>query len=121
MNRYEYRGEIHNIKELAEISGIAPHTLRERLRRGYSVEEAVKVVATDDSIKEFADASWWEDWVGMSVSDLFEIYWRWAVSMEYCPISKQKFSRQLLGMYPQLKTVPARRDGKCLRVIRLRG
>lgn len=121
MSRYELNGKWYTPNELSEMSGIAPHTIRDRLRRGYTVEEAVKIKATQESVKEFCDASWYEDWIGMSVSGLHEIYWKWCIENGYKPIQKQGFSRQIIGMYPQLKTVPTKLGDKCGRVIRLRG
>lgn len=107
-------------EELSEISGIKPHTIRDRLRRGYSIEEAVKDKPTHDSVIEFSEASCWEDWLSMSINDLHEIYWKWSVSHGYTPISKQGFSRQLMAMYPMLKIVPTQYGDGCKRMIRLR-
>mgnify|MGYP002512933933 CR=1 FL=1 len=121
MVRHLYRDKWYTPNELSELSGIPAHTIRDRLRRGFSVEEAVKPVATKDSVKEFGAASLWEDWLGMAISDLYKIYWKWCVSHEYTPLQIQGFSRQLMGMYPMLKIVPTKRDGKYGRVIRLRG
>lgn len=121
MHKLFYRGNWYTAKELADKCGMPAHTVRDRLRRGYSVEEAVKPIATHDSVKEFADSSWYEDWIGMSISDLHEIYWKWCVSHGYTPIQKQGFSRQLMVMYPMLKTVPTKRGDGCARIIRLRG
>jgi phage/plasmid-associated DNA primase len=106
VKRYEYRGNSYTINELSFQSGIAPATLRDRLRRGYSVDQALKITATHDSIQEFTEASWWEDWIGMPMSDLFEIYWRWCVANGYAPVSKQRFSKHLFQIYPNLKVVP---------------
>ena len=119
--KYEYKGSWYSPNQLSEMSGIPAHTIRDRLRRGYSIEEAIKVVATQDSVKEFCAASLWEDWIGMSINDLFKIYWRWSVSHGYTPLQIQGFSRQLMSMYPMLKTVPTKREDKCVRIIRLRG
>lgn len=121
MSKYEYKGSWYSPNQLSEMSGIPAHTIRDRLRRGYSIEEAIKVVATQDSVKEFCAASLWEDWVGMSMNDLYKIYWRWSVSHGYTPLQIQGFSRQLMSMYPMLKTVPTKRGDKCVRIIRLRG
>ena len=118
--RYEYRGKVYSVKELSEMSGIAEATIRYRLRKGYSVSEAVKMVATNDSVFQFTEASWWEDWVGAPISGLYEIYWSWCIQNGYNPLHIQGFSRQLFQMFPNLKTVPSRVDGKCLRVIRER-
>lgn len=121
MARYELRGKWYTPNELSEISGIAAHTLRDRLRRGFSVEEAVKPVATLESVREFSEASYYQDWIGMAINDLHKIYWKWCIEHGYTPIQKQGFSRQLLSMYPMLKTVPTKKGGRCFRIIRLRG
>ena len=121
MARYELNGKWYTPNDLSEISGIPPHTIRDRLRRGYPVEEAIKVVATHNSIKEFGESSWYEDWIGMSINDLYEIYWNWCIRARYTPIHKQGFSRQLFSMYPMLKTVPTKKGNRYFRIIRLRG
>lgn len=121
MAKYQFKDSWYTTKELSEISGIAPATIRDRLRRGYSVEEAIKIVATNESVKEFCDASYFGDWIGMPISDLFKIYWRWCIQNGYTALQIQGFSRQLMSMYPNLKTVPITKDGKCYRVIRMRG
>lgn len=121
MAKHFYNGGWYTPNQLSELSGIPAHTIRDRLRRGYSVEEAVKPIATHDSVKEFSDSSWYEDWIGMSINDLHEIYWKWCVSHGYTPIQKQGFSRQLMAMYPMLKTIPTKRGDGCVRIIRLRG
>ena len=120
MARYELKGNWYTPDQLSEICGIPAHTIRDRLRRGYSVEESIRVVATLESIKEFSEASYYEDWIGMSTNDLHAIYWKWCIEHGYSPIGKQGFSRQLLSMYPMLKTVPTKKDNKCSRIIRMR-
>lgn len=121
MARHEFNGSWYTPNELSEMSGVAAHTIRDRLRRGYSVEEAIKTVATTVSVKEFCDASHWEDWLGMPIDDLYQIYWKWCVSHGYTPLSKQGFSRQLMLKYPMLKTVPTKMDSGYARIVRLRG
>lgn len=120
--KYELNGQWYTPNELSEISGIPPHTIRDRLRRGYSVEETVKMMPIRDSIRAFSEASWYEDWIGMSINALYEIYYRWCISTgyEYIEVSKQGFSRQLLSMYPNLKIVPTKKGDKCQRIIRRR-
>ena len=120
MRKYELNGSWYTPNELSEMCGIPAHTIRDRLRRGYPIEEAVKVVATQNSVREFADSSWYEDWIGMSINDLHEIYWKWCIQHGYTQISKQGFSRQLFSMYPMLKTVPTKKGDSCHRIIRLR-
>ena len=121
MARYELKGKWYTPNELSELSGVAAHTIRDRLRRGFPVDEAIKPVPTQDSIREFSEASYYHDWIGMSINDLHTIYWKWCVSHGYTPLQKQGFSRQLLSMYPMLKTVPTKKGDRCFRVIRLRG
>ena len=118
---YHYNDSWYSIQELAEMSGVRDVTIRDRLRRGYTIEQAVKQVLTDDTVEMFNAASWWEDWIGISTSYLYKIYWNWCVSNGYTPISQISFTRQLMKMYPNLKVVATRkRDGSCVRVIRER-
>ena len=119
--KYYFNDSWHTVNELAEMSGIAPHTLRDRLRRGYSIEQAIRPVVVNESVERFCEASWWEDWIGMPISDLHKIYWKWCIAYGYIPLSTQPFSRHLMQLNPQLKTVPIKQLGKYHRVIRLRG
>lgn len=115
----EYRGEHYTVEELSELSGIKPATIRDRLRRGYSVEEAMQDFPTHESVKAFTHASWWEDWLNMPISHLHKIYSDWCIENEYTPVNKQRFSMQLMRMYPNLKVTSKRvgRQSKCQRVI----
>lgn len=120
MAKYELNGRWYTIKELSDLSGIKEHTIRDRLRRGYPLEESLKVTTIHTSVKEFAEHSLYQDWIGMSISDLFKIYWRWSIQNGYSPLQKQGFSRQLMSMYPMLKVVPIKRGEMSHRVIRLK-
>lgn len=120
MAKHEFRGKLYTTKELSELSGIASATLRDRLRRGYSVEQAIRPVAVAESVEQFNEASWWEDWVGLSINELHTIYWKWCISHGYTPSTKQGFSRQIMSMYPMLKIVPTKRGEVCQRIIRMR-
>ena len=120
MKRYGYKDNMYTVKELSEISGIECHTLRDRLRRGYTIEQAVRPTPVHASIEHFCEASYWEDWLGMAINDVYEIYWKWCISNNYPAITKQGFSRQLSTIYPQLKTVPTQRADGCKRIIRTR-
>jgi hypothetical protein len=120
MNYYNYNGTAYTVNQLSEMSGIAPATIRDRIRRGYSVEQAIKMTAANDSVEQFNQASWWEDWIGMPISDLHKIYYKWCVSNEYTPIAIQGFSRHLMALNPWLKTIPIKQGGKSQRVIRKR-
>lgn len=120
MNRYFYNGQMLTIKELSEMSGIRRHTLRDRLRRGYSVEQAVQQMPTNDSVEQFCNASFYEDWIGKSVADVHYDYWQWCVTNDYHPLGVQPFSRHLFQMYPILKTVPSKIGDKSIRIVRMR-
>lgn len=118
---YHYNDSWHSVNELSEMSGVKPATIRDRLRRGYSIEQAVKPILVDESVEMFNEASWWEDWIGMSTLYLYKIYWNWCVSQRYTPLSQISFTRQIMSMYPNLKVVPTRKkDNVCSRVIRER-
>lgn len=124
MQIHQYRGGAYTIAELSELSGIAPATIRDRLRRGYSVEKAIQFSPIHDSVEEFDDCSNWWDWDGLPVDTLHQIYWKWCLKNGYQPISKQGFSRQIMKMHPTLKIVPNRiNQGDCCvykRIIRMR-
>ena len=121
MKHYELKGSWYTIDDLSEMSGIPSHTLRDRLRRGYSVDEAVKVVPTHDSVKAFCDASLYTDWIGIPMEELHRTYWKWCLQNGFSPITKQGLSRQIMNLYPMLKTIPTKRGDRCYRIIRLRG
>lgn len=120
MKHYELNGSWYTISELSDMSGIKAHTLRDRLRRGYSIEEAIKALPTDEGVLAFNEASWWEDWIGKPVDYVYDLYWNWCVARNYTPLSKQGFSRHIFKLYPMLKTVPTKQGNKCHRIIRLK-
>lgn len=120
MKMYELDNQLHSIEELAFMSGIEKATIRDRLRRGYSVQQAISMSPINDGVIEFCDSSWYEDWIGMSTKYLHEIYWKWCISCGYEPLNQQAFTRQILKIYPNLKTVPTRLSTGCCRVIRER-
>lgn len=121
MAKYEFKGGWYTPNQLSEMSGISAHTIRDRLRRGYEVEEAIKMLPIQESIKEFCEASYYPDWIGMAMSDLYEIFFKWCISNGHELVSKQTFTRHIMSMYPMLKIVPTKRGDKCYRIIRLRG
>ena len=120
MARYELKGHWYTPNDLSELSGIPAHTIRDRLRRGYTVEEAIKDIPTHDSVKDFCEASYYEDWIGMSIEQLHNVYYKWCIQHGYTPLQKQGFSRQIMKMYPMLKTVPTSKNNMCARIIRMR-
>ena len=120
MNYYNYKGEPHTAKQLSELSGIPAATIRDRIRRGFSVEQAMTMCPSNDGVQEFCEASLWEDWLNHSISDVHSIYYRWCLSNGYTPLGIQGFSRHLMSINPWLKTTPVKRGNKSCRVIRKR-
>ena len=108
------------MKQLSEMSGIPPHTIRDRMRRGFTIGEAVKEIPVQESVKEFSEDSYYMDWVGMTVEEVHTNYWQYCLKFGYQPLQKQGFSRQLLSMYPMLKTVPTKCGDRYYRIIRLK-
>ena len=121
MIKVSYKDGLYTINELSDMSGIPAATLRDRLRRGYGVDEAISPHPTFESIKYFCENSWYEDWIDTSTSDLYDIYWKWCIRNEYTPIQFKGFTRQIMKMYPNLKVVPIKdRNGMYHRMIRVR-
>ena len=112
--------KVYTVNELSEITGIAAPTIRKRLRDGYSVEESVRDIPTHTSVTEFDESSWWEDFVGKSTKEVYDIYWGWCIKNNHKPLSHSGFTRQLFSMYPNLKGVPSRTSNGCCRIIRER-
>jgi hypothetical protein len=106
MNHYELKGNWYTVQELSEMSGILPHTLRDRLRRGYSVEQAILSNPIHDTVREFCAASHYWDWIGMTTNELYAVYWKWCAKEMQHPCSQHQFSKQMFQMHPFLHTVP---------------
>lgn len=116
-----YKNNVHTINELSDMSGIPTATLRDRLRRGYTIEEAMSPHPIFNSVKQFCDESWYEDWIDTSTTQLYNVYWEWCIRNEYTPIHCKGFTRQVMKLYPNLKVIPMKdRDGKYHRMIRLK-
>ena len=120
MKHYEYKGQWYSVNELSELCGVAPSTIRNRLRKGYDIYNAMKIVPVNEGVEQFCGSSCWEDWIGMSTNDLYKIYWKWCISNGYTTLQLKGFSRQIFQMYPNLKAVPTRKGNQCQRIIRER-
>lgn len=119
MLKLDYKGNTMTVNELSEISGIKPATIRSRLRKGYSVEQAVQISPIHDSVIHFCEVSWYQDWIDTPMCELYQLYYEYCINYDYEPLYIQNFSMQVMKMYPQLRVVSKRldRDGKCMRVI----
>ena len=120
MNRYFYNDAFYTPKELSDISGIPAHTIRDRLRRGYSVDQAVSESPVFPSVLDFCNASYYDDWIDHSVNYVYGIYWNWCNANQYPHQDIRCFTRQIMEIYPMLKVIPCKKDGKCVRMIRER-
>lgn len=109
MRFYEYRGQMYNARELSDLCGVNYKTLVDRLRRGYSVEEAVAdQPRVPDSVIEFELASHPPDWDGMVNEELYRIYHEWCVNNDYVPENSIHFTRSIKRLLPNIRIVPTR-------------
>lgn len=91
------------------MSGVKYTTLCERLKRGYSAEEAIAFhPRIPPSVIEFDDASDYEDWDGMTSEELYKIYRQWCIKHEYAPESNVHFTRSIKQVHPNIRVVPTR-------------
>lgn len=124
MKYYQYKGETYNIRELSDLSGVNYTTICERLKRGYTVEEALSDgYKIPESVEEFFHASHPPDWDRMTTDHLFDIYATWCRRHDYEVESKVHFVRSIKRCVPLLKVIPSRvrtSDGvKYCRIIRV--
>lgn len=104
-----YKDQIYNARELADLTGVKYTTLIERLKRGYTVEEAVEYNARiPESIMEFDAASDLQDWDGITTDDLYSIYWKWCNNNHLPKESKVHFVRSIKKLHPEIRVAPAR-------------
>jgi hypothetical protein len=119
MNLYEYKGVQYTINELSEISGIKPATIRQRLRSGYDLTNALKERPIHTSVELFSEASWWMDWEGKTIEELHRIYCKWCEKFVYVPVAKQTFGKEIQLLFP-IYTVPSFYKGIYTRKIRFK-
>ena len=119
MNKYEYKGVLYTVNELSDISGIQPATIRQRLRSGYDLTNALKFRPVHTSVEIFTEASHWRDWEGQTINDIYQVYCDWCNKHLYRLVPKQTFGKEIKMLFP-IYTVPAFRNGEYCRVIRFR-
>lgn len=96
MKQYLYNGQLYSGKELAELSGVKYTTLMERIKRGYSVEEAIADgTRVPESILVFCDEYDPADWNGLENGQLYMTYRAWCIENNYIPETQVHFSRSL--------------------------
>ena len=109
MKQYLYKDNVYNIKELSEMSGIKYTTLAERLKRGYTVEEAVSAnTKIPESVIQFDHHSDYTDWDGLTSDKLYENYMMWCLKYTMPIESKVHFTRCVKRLHPNIRFVPTR-------------
>lgn len=109
MKYYEYRNQLLTMRELADLTGVNYTTLVERLKRGYTVEEAVAdEQRVPESVHEFVDASYPPDWDGLVNEELYKTYTQWCDRNDYEAESNVHFTRCIKRLIPTLRVVPTR-------------
>lgn len=109
MRNYVYKGKYYNVRELSELSGVKYSTLCERLKNGYSVEEAIALdTRIPDSILEFDSASDYKDWDGMINEELYGDYRQWCSNNDFFPESHIHFTKCIKRIHPNIRVVPSR-------------
>lgn len=109
MKRFLYKGKLYNLRQLSEVSGIKYSTLAERIKRGYTVEEAVSWdLRVPTSVLEFDSGADYRDWHGVRMSDLYQSYWQWCLTNGHRPESNAHFSRNIRRLHPNIRVVPTR-------------
>lgn len=109
MKQYLYRGNTYSIRELSEISGIKYTTLAERLKRGYTVDEAVcGNTRIPESIIQFDNHSDYTDWDGLVSEQVYKIYISWCLKHHFNVESKVHFTRCIKRLHPNIRFVPTR-------------
>lgn len=126
MRHFNYNGQTFTLRELSEFTGIKYTTLSERLKRGYTLEEAIADgCKVPESITEFVNASYPKDWHGLENSELYQIYSKWCSNNGYQKEAMIHFMRMLKRVVPNLRIVQTRvsyYDGKVnKRLIRVDG
>lgn len=109
MKKLQYKGELYNMRELSELSGVPYAALANRLASGYTVEEAVSDnPRIPQSVREFSDHDDYKTWNGMVNSDLYEKYHSWCIKNEFRPESSVHFTRCIKSLHPNIRVVPTR-------------
>lgn len=115
MKNLVYKNQVYNAKELSDLTGIKYGTLCDRLRRGYTVEEAIAdQQRIPESIIEFVQASHPPDWEGHVNEEIYFQYMRWCENHEpkFEYESIVHFMRSLKKAVPTLRVVPSRIKNK---------
>lgn len=109
MRHFLYNDQVFTGKQLAEFTGVSYTTLMERIKRGYTVEEAVESAQKiPESIQAFTEASDYHDWAGLVNSELYKIYRDWCARNDQEPESSVHFTRCIKRIYPNIRIVPTR-------------
>lgn len=109
MKKLLYDSRLFNLRELSEFCGVNYTTLCNRLRRGYSIEEAVAYdQRVPASVSRFLYESHPPDWDGMTNEAVYKIYFNWCIKNNYPIESKIHFIRTLKQCLPNMRVVTTR-------------
>lgn len=102
---YEYKGEARTAKGLCDEFGISYQTFKTRIKKGYSVEQALGLKSCiDDSIFAFVSGSDPKSWNGLTMIQLFDKYSKWCIKKGYTAVTKSKFTHSIRSLVPTLET-----------------
>lgn len=114
MKKLLYKGNLYTGKELADFTGVKYTTLMERLRRGYTVEEAVADESRiPASVQAFVDEYDVMSLNGQTCKEVFNTYRCFCVIHHLIPETQVHFGKSIKRLLPNFRMVPTRvvRDG----------
>lgn len=102
---YEYKGEARTAKGLCDDFGVPYQTFKTRIKKGYSVEQALGLKSrVDESISAFVSDSDIKSWDGLTMMQLFDKYSKWCIKKGYSSVTKSKFTHSIRELVPNLET-----------------
>ena len=92
-----FNGHAYNVRQLADQAGLPYNTIWNRLKNGYTPEEAMRQPLIANSVLEFIEADDPSSWDGETTFDVWERYERWCYKEDvgYLPLTFQTFVRQI--------------------------
>lgn len=110
MKMYYYNGDWLNTRQLSEHCNVPYSTLARRLKRGMSVEDAVRTSPPiPESIIEFDKESDYHDWNKMENTEIYDNYVRWCEKNDYNKVAINYFFRCLKYIHNDIKIVPTKK------------
>lgn len=102
---FEYNGQARTAKGLCDEFGVPYQTFKTRIKKGYTVEQALGLKSrVDDSMISFVSDSDVKSWDGLTMMQLFDKYSKWCIKKGYTAVSKSKFTHNIRSLVPTLET-----------------